>query len=60
MLAWVSAMCQAHSIHISFFYGVEATIVIESTCVPVLVGSNTSTHLSVLNTVAGEGDGGAT
>ena len=62
MLAWVSAMCQAHSIHISVFYGDAATAVvcIESTCVPVLVGSNPPTHLPVLNTVAGEGDGGAT
>ena len=62
MLAWVSAMCQAHSIHISFFYGFVATEDVwpESACVPVLVGSNPSTHLPVLNTVAGEGDGGAT
>ena len=62
MLAWVSAVCQAHSKHISVFYGVAAIVVIwiESTCVPVLVGSNPSTHLSVLDIVAGEGDGGAT
>ena len=61
MLAWVSAMCQAHSSHISVFYGIAVVVVwIESICVPVLVGSDPSTHLPVLNTVAGEGDGGAT
>ena len=55
-------MCQAHSIHIYVFYGSAAKVVvwIESLCIPILVGSNPSTHLPVLNTVAGEGDGGAT
>ena len=62
MLAWVSAMCQAHSIHISVFYGIagNGVVWIKSICPVVLVGSNPSTHLTVLNTVAGEGDGGAT
>ena len=62
MLAWVSAVCQAHSSHISVFYGDAAIVVVwpESICVLVLVGSNPSTHLTVLNAVAGKGDGGAT
>ena len=52
-------MCQAHSIQIVAFYGVAANVVV-CICVPVLVGSDPSTHLPVLNAVAGEGDGDAT
>ena len=48
--------------HISVFYGIAAigVVWIKSIYPAILVGSNPSTHLTVLNAVAGEGDGGAT
>ena len=54
-------MCYTHTVHIPIINGVVfvPVVVSKGVCVPILIGSNSSTDSAVLNAVAGDINGGA-